>query len=71
MSVFVIILIFYMWLQLYIPMANDFIFPILENVPMGALIQVIIEYIPLSIAILIFAYAISKSGMVAEPRNVN
>lgn len=71
MSVFILILIFYIWLQMYIPMANDYIFPLLENVPMGTLIQLIIEYIPLSLAILIFAYAISKSGMVAEPRNIN
>lgn len=71
MSVFILILIFYIWLQLYIPLANDYIFPILVNVPMGTLIQIIIEYIPLSIAILVFVYAIAKSGMVAQPSQIN
>lgn len=68
MSVFILLVIFYVWLQLYIPVAQTFIFPILVNVPMGNLVQLLIEYIPLSLAILIFAYAISASGLMKENR---
>ena len=66
LSVLILVIIFYVWLQMYMPLLNNTLIPVLVNVPMGDVITLLFQYLPLLIAILIFAYAISKSGMVKE-----
>jgi hypothetical protein len=65
-SVLILVVIFYVWLQMYMPLLNYTLIPVLVNVPMGDVITLLFQYLPLLIAILIFSYAISKSGMVKE-----
>lgn len=65
-ATFLLMVVFYIYLQIYIPFYTGSLEPLLANVAYGSLIAVLFEMSPVVIAILIFSYSIMKSGLVSE-----
>lgn len=61
-----LILFFYIWLAVAIPILDNYVYPLLEGLPYGDLIQLMFQLGPLMIAILIFIYPYMESKWRAQ-----
>lgn len=61
------IIVFYAWLQIYVPLYDDYLDPILDNVAHGAVIRILVQFMPLFAAISIMAIPIVYLGGGGRP----
>lgn len=48
----------YVWLQIYVPLYDDYIDPILDNVAYGAVLRIVVQFLPLIVGVSILAIPI-------------
>lgn len=59
---FFLVILLYVMLRLYIPITSDYLFVVTDNIAYGSLVRLIIEILPLLIAIAIGIYVVQSSG---------